>query len=424
MSFQTRLQSATKSVTGFHRNVYVAYTCTFFFGFLFFGGVFQVLVNLLLVRLGFDPQFVGLLNGMVLLFVSVGSVFGAILGQRFSSTSLLRAGYGLFFVGMVLFPLGNYFPPAMQRSWFLITYSFAALMAAVYVVHMQPIFMASTKDEERNRVFSYQAALMTIGGFCGSWFAGSLSTFLISRFSLSVDSPLPYTWTLLVAAALAIIGVIATFFVRDARPAQSQRAEGALDEATENKDPFPLKIILLVALVVSLRIVGESATRSFSNLYLDLEFGIDPARIAYIFSVAQFLAIPAPLIAPGLMTRYGRAAVFNWATVAVAGCVIFIAFAQHWLWVAIGFILVMGLAQIARPAITILSLSSVSPKWQASMSSSNIISIGLSGLGTSLMAGLMIDSVGFRPFYLIAAAITLAGVAAFRFGFLKNTKAV
>jgi len=58
MSFQTRLETITTQATGFHRNVYVVFICTFFFGFLVFGGVYQVLVNLLLVRLGFGPEFV------------------------------------------------------------------------------------------------------------------------------------------------------------------------------------------------------------------------------------------------------------------------------------------------------------------------------------------------------------------------------
>jgi len=243
---------------------------------------------------------------------------------------------------------------------------------------------------------------------------------LLNRFSLSADSPSPYTWTLQIAASLALIGVIATMYVKETRPAQAKQAEGKGVDASEKQDPFPWKIILLIALIISLRAVAESATRSFSNLYLDLNFAIDPTRIAYIFSVANFLAIPAPLIAPLLMTRFGRGAVFNWATVGLAGCAIFIAFAQHWLWIAIGYVLVVGLAQVARPAIMIISMSSVSPQWQSSMSSSNVISIGLSGLGTSLMAGLMIDSVGFRPFYLTAAGITLAGVVVFWVNFLKG----
>lgn len=420
MSFQTRIETITRQATGLHRNVYVAFVCTFFFGFLIFGGVYQVLVNLLLVRLGFGPEFVGLLNGLGLLFISIGSVLGAVLGQRMSSITLMRAGYFIFSVGMLLFPLASYLPEPVQRGWFLVSYAIGFLMAAVYVVHMNPLIMASTQDEERNKVFSYQAALMTVGGFTGSWLAGGMSAFLVNQFSMSVDSPTPYTWTMLFAAALSVLGVIATFYLTGTRSVQLHQSENEVAEPLHKQGSFPWKIIILVTLVVSLRIVGELGARSFINLYLDLDFSLDPARIAYIYSVAQLLAIPAPLIAPLLMTRYGRGAVFNWATIGVAGCVVLIAFAQQWLWIALSYFVLLGLAQIARPAITIIYMSSVTPKWQASMSSSIIISIGLSGLATSLMGGAMIGSVGFRAFFLATAVITLAGVVIFWFNFLKD----
>ena len=50
----------------------------------------------------------------------------------------------------------------------------------------------------------------------------------------------------------------------------------------------------------------------------------------------------------------------------------------------------------------------------------HIVSIGFSGLATSVMGGWMIGSVGFRPFLLTAVAITLIGVAIFWFNFLKD----
>jgi predicted MFS family arabinose efflux permease len=283
--------------------------------------------------------------------------------------------------------------------------------------------MASTNDAERNRVFSFQAALMSIGGFMGAWFSGRLSGFFINQFGVSSDSPWPYTWTLLAAAGLAVVGVVASLFLVEAQTGRTQSVAEDAGERRVVEDPFPWKMILIVAVVISLRIVGELSARNFSNLYLDINFSLNPARIAYIFSVAQLFAVPAPLLAPMLMSRFGRHAVFNWATAGVAGCVVLMAMAGHWIMVAISYFFLLSLAQIARPAITIISMSSVTPKWQASMSSSNLIAIGLSGLAASLMAGLMIGSIGFRAFYLTAAAITLAGVVVFWFNFLKGQEA-
>ena len=424
MAFQTRIQTLRRSAARYHTNVYVLYVCTFFVGFLIFGGAYQVLVNLLLIRFGYEPEFIGLLNGLGLLSISVGSVIGAVLGQRFSSIALLRGGYAFFLAGLLLFPLSNFLPVSMQRSWLLVTYCVSYLMGAIYIVHSNPLIMVSTEDRDRNTAFSYTAAIMSVGGFAGSWFAGGVSALFVSRYAISADSPLPYTWTLLAAASLSIIGVIATFYLTDrGLPQPDHRVVTSSKTDSQDQDSFPWKIILIVALVITLRIVGELAARNFVNLYLDLEYALDPSNIAYIYSVAQLVSIPAPLLAPYFMTRFGRGPVFNWATVGMASCVILMALVQHSIWVAVSYAFLLGLAQIARPAISIISMSSVKPKWRASMSSSNIIAIGLSGLATSLMGGFMIGTVGFRPFFLLAGLVTLAGVAVFWFNFLKESDA-
>jgi hypothetical protein len=149
MSQPSRLQALTQQTTGFHRNVYILFVSFFFFGFLIFGGVFQVLVNLMMVRLGYEPEFVGLLNGVGLLFISIGSVVAAVLGQRFASTTLLKFGFFFFFLGFLLFPLGNYLSSEIQRGWYLGTYALGNLMTAIYLVQANPLIMASTNDAAR-----------------------------------------------------------------------------------------------------------------------------------------------------------------------------------------------------------------------------------------------------------------------------------
>ncbi|HRW09768.1 MAG TPA: hypothetical protein P5121_31925, partial [Caldilineaceae bacterium] len=244
MSLQVQIQAISKQATGFQRNVYIAFICTFFFGFLIFGGAYAVLVNLLLVRLGFGPEFVGLLNGVGRLSLAVGSVLGALLGKRLSSTSLLKGGFFLFFTGMLLFPLAGYLPESLQRGWFLSTYALSFLMGAIFVVHMNPLMMAATNDAERNPVFSYSAALMTIGGFAGSWFAGGISALLVHQYAFSVDAATPYSWTLFAAAALAIVGVIATLYLNIPVPMDAPSPAKHATAPAGMAAPFPWQIII------------------------------------------------------------------------------------------------------------------------------------------------------------------------------------
>ena len=95
----------------FHQNVYLVYVSTFVVGFLWLGGVYNVLVNLLVVRMGFGPEFVGLVNGSIAIAFSLGSLCAPALRLRFPTLLLIRVGTIGFSVGFTVFLSRSIFQP-------------------------------------------------------------------------------------------------------------------------------------------------------------------------------------------------------------------------------------------------------------------------------------------------------------------------
>jgi MFS family permease len=387
----TTLPNPLRRIGRFHRNVYLVFISSFIFGFILFGGLYQVLVNLFLIRMGYGTEFIGLVNGLCLLFLSLGSLCASVLGLRFSGLSLLRFGFVFFFVGIVLFPLAIYLPEFWQSTWLICTYCLVGFMAAIFMVFLNPLVMASTTEAERNDVFSYQMAFMPLGGFFGSSFGGFFTDYFNVVYALPLTAPEPYVYTMLIGSSMMVVGVVAVFYLRPVDALTQGPEKRGSSHSSKDQDPFPLKIILLISIVITFRIAGEMSVRNFANVYLDTDLSVSPARISYIYSIAQLFAIPAPLIAPRLMNRFGRGQIFNWATMGVAGCVVAISMAQNWIAVAFTYVILLALAQLARPAITIISMQSVTPRWRPSMSSSNIVAIGLSGFGVTPLLWTMLD---------------------------------
>jgi predicted MFS family arabinose efflux permease len=116
-----------------------------------------------------------------------------------------------------------------------------------------------------------------------------------------------------------------------------------------------------------------------------------------------------------VLDRFGRGHVFNWSTIGVAVCVAVLAITHSWFVDAVT--VLFALAQIAGPATTIISMRSITPRWQPSMSSANLISLGLSAFLTATLGGLMIGAVGFRTFFFASVGVTMIGVALFWFSF-------
>jgi len=58
------------------------------FGFTVFGGIYAVLLNLYLLRLGYGPQFVGLINGTGQLAFAIFCLPAGALGRRWGNSFL------------------------------------------------------------------------------------------------------------------------------------------------------------------------------------------------------------------------------------------------------------------------------------------------------------------------------------------------
>src|SRR5215210_5940548 len=76
-------------------------------GFAIDGGIYAVLLNLFLVRLGYGPELIGLVNSAGTLTFALSSLPAGMLGERWGSRRMMLVGLGLLLAGCVLFPLAD-----------------------------------------------------------------------------------------------------------------------------------------------------------------------------------------------------------------------------------------------------------------------------------------------------------------------------
>src|SRR5262245_44758678 len=90
-------------------------------GFAADGGVYAVLLNPYLVRLGYGPEMIGLVNSASTLAFALSSLPAGALGERWGSRRALLIGLGIMLVGCVLLPLADALDPAWRLPWLLLT---------------------------------------------------------------------------------------------------------------------------------------------------------------------------------------------------------------------------------------------------------------------------------------------------------------
>ena len=187
------------------------------FGFSFLG-IYLVLLNLYLIRLGFGPEFIGLLWSIWGLVQALACFPAGLIAGRIGLRKTMIAGVCACIVGFAGIPLTEIMPSAAQGVWAMVMNALTGIGYALWVTAIGPFMIGATSEEERDHAFAVYFALVPLGAFFGSLVAGVLPGFFASAMGVSLDSPAPYRYPLLLAGLLTLPGLVAVFAAKENTP--------------------------------------------------------------------------------------------------------------------------------------------------------------------------------------------------------------
>jgi MFS family permease len=374
-------------------------------GFCYFG-FYVVLFNLYLLRLGFGLQFIGLVNGLSWLAMVVCALPAGEVARRWGARRTMIVGMAMLSAGFCLLPVVELLPHLLWGSWLIATWALGGAGWTAWAVGATPFLMAATGEEERDHAFSLQIGLLPLMGFAGSLIAGMLPGVLAGALGVSLDHPAPYRYPLLLTGVLSVPAVLALLATREVEGVGPQKAAG-------EAGPAPWDLIIPLALVRLLLMATEVAVYTFFNIYLDDALHAPTSLIGAAVAAGQLLGGVAALSAPLLMARWGP---FRTVTFGTAGMVAFLlplALTPNWAAAGLGFIGVITLASVAKPAFQLYHQQIVPPRRRPTMAAADIAAVSLSGAGISLWGGHVIAASGYRELFLLTGALTALGVLLF-----------
>lgn len=373
-------------------------------GFAYFG-IYALLLNLYLLRLGYNPAFVGLLNAVGPLALAVGSLPAGALSQHWGSRRALLVGFSLMMLGFGLLPLGEFMPVATRAAWLLATYLLAWLGAAFFNVTAAPFLMGATNEQERNHAFAIQSATFPLAGFVGNLVGGLLPGALVTLLGITLQQPAPYRYALWLAAALLLPALLAIWAMRPANVAPPQTAR------TVNDAP-PYTLILILVFVFLLRTAGQWVMSIFFNVYLDAGLHVPTALIGLLGAAWQLLGVAA-LCAPWVTERWGARLTIGWGTVGMTFAFLPLILLPHWAGAGLGYIGMVALASLSNPVFGLFCQESVAPRWRNLLASVMAMTMGVSVAGVGFGGGQLIVTLGYSALFLGAAGLTLLGAFVF-----------
>jgi predicted MFS family arabinose efflux permease len=172
-------------------------------------------------------------------------------------------------------------------------------------------------------------------------------------------------------------------------------------------------VIALLAVVLLLQVGGEGAARTFFNVYLAAHLHVATALIGTLVAASQLLAVVAALAMPLLAALWGNGRTFVVASAGMALCLLPLALIQHWVAAGFGFMGMIALASITRPAINVYQMEAVVEGWRPAMSGATTMASGLGWAAMALAGGYVIKASGYRSLFLLGASVIAAASVLF-----------
>lgn len=423
------LSSYFRVFRGFDRSVLLHFIAIGVIGFTVDGGVFSVVFNLFLLRLGYAPDFIGQVSSSGLLAFALCSLPAGVLGDRLGNRRAMMVGLSIMMFSNLGVALVEFVPNPFQSGWLFVTYIISFCGVALYFVNTAPFLMSSVSAEQRSHAFSIQSATISLAAFAGSILGGFLPSAFASFFAVSLESAAPYRYPLIIGSLVISGGILALASAKDgelhARLPDPLPSAPRRTYATLLRVPRLRKIdwrligsgfvglMIVISTIRILQISGMAVTMTFFNVYMDAGLGAPTSQIGLITGMARLLAVPIVLALPLMSARWGNQQLVIWATLSAFLFMLPLALiAKPWA-AGVGYMGIMAGSSIRYTSFMVFSMELVKPEQRSILSGISEMTAGLSFAGMALLGGYIIVREGYIALFLCGALLTLVGTTVF-----------
>jgi MFS family permease len=387
----------------FRRDVWLYYA--FWIGFaVYFFGIYAVIFNLYLVRLGYGPEYVGTVQGLVFLGMSIFCVPAGWLGKRFGPRRMLIASSLLFVPNTLAIASAEFVPIAWRDLWIAGNYGLSGVLGSNIVVNSIPFLMGLTNPQERGHAFAVLNAVRRLSGFVGSLIAGALPGMFATILRVPLTDPAPYRYPLFIPPVLHVVGSVLLLSTREPEVSHEQKETVAV-----GRPPFGL--ICSLSFVFLLWMAGTWSARTFFNVYMDTSLLASTPLIGALLAAGQLLSGLTALATPLVEKALGRFRLLVILFMGFAAGQAILGFLPFQAAAAIGFVAIYALFGIADPVYTVYIQEIVAAEWRPIMAGYSSMAWGLGTSALIFGGGYIAAARGYRSLFnlgMIMAALCAA----------------
>ncbi len=360
-------------------------------------GIYSVIFNLYILRLGFREDLLGLMLSIVYISTGAAAIPAALLCDRIGRKytllfSILITSSTL----LLLYTIGS-------LDWLLALSALYGIGTAFYTVAGSPFLMENSTPDERIHLFSVNSALSQAAYIIGCM-AGGMMPNVLAMAGIDAASPEIYRYTLFLSLALIALSAIPILYMQDEgkRPRPLKRLAVL---GTSLASPKVQKLIAVNGLIG----IGAGMIVPFFNVYFHNLLSATTDQIGLIFSAGELVMIVGLMVIPFIVERSGKVKTIALTELASIPFLIMLAFTVNIYVAAFAYIMRMTLMNMANPAINSFNMELVSDEQRATVSSLTSMSWYLCMSLSAYLSGIMMAGSNYvLPFMITCATYVCA----------------
>jgi MFS family permease len=260
-------------------------------------GIWNVMFNIYLLRLGYETTFVGLFWMMNMVFHGAFAFPAGLIGDKIGrrKTFILATTFSIVARGALLF--------TRDPTLLLVLAGLAGMGEGFHAVAGAPFMMENSEPKERPHLFSLNSSFLMISTFAGSLSGGLLPLFWAGILNVPGLDPGAARWALVTSLPLTFVALVPLALIR----------ERTVDLVERFRDLFTLRnvvnygVIFKLTLCAALVGVGFGMTVRFFNLFFNMAHNANDNQVGLFLAIASLGSALTVLLSPYVTGRWGMA---------------------------------------------------------------------------------------------------------------------
>lgn len=358
-------------------------------------GIWAVMFNLYLLRVGYPITFVGLFLAIMMTSHGLAALPAGLIADRFGRR---RSFFIATFISLTA-QVSVLFVDA--ELGILALAGVAGFGEAFHGVTGAPFMMENSEPKERVHLFSLNAAFLQASRFGGNLVGGFLPLLFAGIVGVPSLDPAAARWALVVGPPLTMMALVPLIFMREKPPEHVPTVRELLDIGHL---PNLSNILKLTALSLMLGTAFGLTIRFFNVFFVDGR-GATDGQTGTILGLGAVAGAGAILVSPLVTMQYGKVKGIAYTQMMSVPFLLLMAMVPSLSVVTVFFLVRGAMYSIAAPMRNQLSMELVSGRERGTTAGFTHAAFDLGGAGGAGMAGVLMAGGGFATAFTVAAGL-------------------